>query len=91
MTNTELASLARRHEEAGKRYAAACDELRASIVDLAAVEGLLPSDPLHTFEASPPDELTDLRHRKFMPTAPRHIRAAVKDRVAELAAAEVVQ
>lgn len=75
------------HQEAGRRYAAACTELRAAMVDLAAIESALPPHPLQTFEATVPDALPDLKHREFVPSPPQGIRAAVAGRRLQLVTA----
>lgn len=74
------------HAQAGARYAAAAAELRDSLVELAAVEHLLPPSGDQTFEAWQPDALPELRHRIFLARPPQGIRAGVLARVAELQA-----
>jgi hypothetical protein len=62
---------------AGKRYAEAVAELVEAYVDLAAIEGAMPSsgaNVLKTFAAHQVDDLPDLRHREFVPNAPSHIK-----------------
>lgn len=83
--------LASRHPGAGKRYAAAVDELIAALVDLAAIERALPADPLQSFEADVPDQFPALRHRQFVPTLPKSIRALVQQRAAEISNPEAVR
>ena len=86
VTVTASPALLARHAKAGARYVAAVAELTASLVDLAALERLLPPDSLQSFEAWQPDSLSDLRHRGFLPNPPQDIRAAVALRAAELQA-----
>lgn len=79
-------ALLARHADAGARYAASVAELSASLIELAALERILPPDGLQTFEAWQPDDLSTLRHRGFLPNPPQDIRAAVALRAAELQA-----
>jgi hypothetical protein len=76
--------LAARHAGAGERYSAAVGEMIDALVDLAAIEGALPADPLHTFAADVRDEWPELRHRRFVPTLPKSVRALVVQRRGDL-------
>lgn len=87
--------LSQMRERAGKRYADAVSELRASIVDLASVENVLADDPKvpenirheRTFSSFQPDALPELRHQGFVPSAPSRIRDDVKIAANKLRAA----
>lgn len=77
-------------QEAGRRYAAAVDELLASYIDLAAIEGAMPEGTgveLRTFAAhfALADGLGPLRHREFVTRFPKDLRAVIKARRSALA------
>lgn len=76
--------LAKRHQSAGERYAAACAELRSAMIELAALDGLMPPSAGNTFAAWQPNALAELRHRGFAPHPPQNIRSAVAVRVEEI-------